>query len=180
MKPWCLALLALSLLGCATPSFQDGPQPHAYAFDQPELLATQRTFGVGNAVTLLGDACIDDAAASASYTHWLSLNQTVLREMTAVLAKHYRISASPDELQKRVAENMHLQIRLSLSDTALANVCASLPDTLALPSMNLIVRYQAVLAEVKNPDYLKPQRQALPEVKTSSVTPSPTIENSHD
>ena len=155
MKQGCLAALALCLIGCATQAVQDGQRPHAYAFDQPELLATQRTFGVGNAVTLIGEACADNAAASASYAQWLSVNQTTFQDMTALLATHYRISRSSGDVQNRVAENMHLQTRLSLSDAALSEACSSLPATLALPSMNLIARYQAVLAEMKHPDYLK-------------------------
>lgn len=150
--------LALCLIGCATQAVQDGQRSHSYAFDQPELLATQRTFGVGNAVTRLGEACADNAAASVSYTHWLSVNQTTFHEMTMLLATHYRLPPSSGDLEKRVAEKMHLQTQLSLSDAALSEACASLPDTLALPSMNLIARYQAVLAEVKNPDYLKPKK----------------------
>jgi hypothetical protein len=78
--------------------------------------------------------------------------------MMALLATHYRLSQSSDDLQKRVAETMHLQTQLSLSDAALSEACSSLPDTLALPSMNLATRYQAVLAEVKHADYLKPKK----------------------
>ena len=61
------ALVALALAAivsaCASTGGQNGARPHVYAFGQPELLATQRVFGVGNAVTLLGDACEDDPAA---------------------------------------------------------------------------------------------------------------------
>ena len=160
MSRWCLAVLALLLLGCATRPGLDrqGQRHHAYAFDKPELLATQRAFGVGNAITLLGEACANDSVASASYAQWTSVNQTVFAEMTAVLAAHYRIPAASEDLQKRVAESMHLKTQLSLSDAARSDACTSLPETLALPSMNLGARYQAVLKEVSRPDYLKPQR----------------------
>lgn len=119
MKQWCLAALAFSLLGCATPAIQDGQRSHAYAFDQPSLLATQRVFGVGNAVTLLGEACAHHPAALASYEQWQSMNFETLRSMTTQLALHYRIQALPDEQQKRVAEAMHLRTRLALADDAL-------------------------------------------------------------
>ena len=158
MKQWCLAALAFSLLGCVTSAIQDGQRSHAYAFDQPSLLATQRVFGVGNAVTLLGEACANYPAALASYEQWQSVNHETLRSMTTQLALHYRIQALPDEQQKRVAEAMHLRTRLALADDALEEACTSLPETLALPWMNLAQRYHATLAEVRDPDYLKPKK----------------------
>ena len=183
MSRWCLAVLALLLLGCATQPGLDrqGQRHHAYAFDKPELLATQRAFGVGNAITLLGVACANDDVASASYAQWTSANQTVLAEMTAVLAAHYRIPATSADLQKRVAESMHLKTQLDLSDAALTKACVSLPETLALPSMNLGARYQAVLKEVSRPDYLKPQRTPREErADQGAPEASPEIDDKPD
>ena len=153
-------LVLLSVGSLAWAAEEQAQRPHIYAFDQPELLATQRAFGVGNAVTLIGEACANDEMATASYVRWSSANQVVLQEMTILLATHYRISPVAGELQKRVAENMHLKTHLMLSDAMLSDACASLPDTLALPAMNLMERYQSLLAEVKNPDYLKLHRPA--------------------
>lgn len=150
--------LTIALGGCAASGGLPGERQHAYAFDQPELLATQRVFGVGNAVTLLGDACTDHLAAQASYAQWRASNIETLRRMTAELATYYRIQALPDERQQRVAEAMHLSTRLSLSDSALEEACTSLPDTLVLPRMNLAQRYQTTLVEVRDPNYLKPQK----------------------
>lgn len=156
-----LIVLALAVIvsACASTGGQDGARPHGYAFGQPELLAMQRVFGVGNAVTLLGDACGDDPAAMTSYTQWRATNLATLHSMTQQLVRYYRIQAAPAEQQKRVAEAMHLKTQLSLSDSALTEACASLPHTLALPWMNLAQRYQATLAEVRDPNYLKPQKQ---------------------
>ena len=150
--------LTIALGGCAASGGLPGARQHAYAFDQPELLATQRVFGVGNAVTMLGDACADHPAAHASYAQWRATNIDTLHHMTAQLATYYRIQALPDERQQRVAETMHLSTRLSLSDSALEEACASLPDTLVLPRMNLAQRYQATLVEVRDPNYLKPPK----------------------
>lgn len=152
----CFTMLAMSLGGCAATG--GASRPHAYAFDQPELLATQRVFGVGNAVTLLGEACANDPAAAASYVQWQAVNGGTLRAMTAQLAVHYRIQALPGERRQQVAEVMHLKTTLTQSDETLAEACHSLPETLALPWMNLAQRYQATLAEVRDPDYLKPQK----------------------
>lgn len=135
-----------------------GARHHTYAFDEPDLLATQRVFGVGNGVTLLGDACTDDPAATASYEQWRVVNLESLRAMTARLASYYRIQALPGEQQTRVAEAMHLKTCLLLSDSALQEACSSLPETLALPWMNLAKRYQATLTEVQDPNYLKPKK----------------------
>lgn len=161
------ALVALALAAivsaCASTGGQNGARPHVYAFGQPELLATQRVFGVGNAVTLLGDACEDDPAALASYAQWRATNLDTLRGMTNQLALYYRIQALPGEQQQRVAEAMHLKTQISLSDSALTEACASLPDTLALPWMDLAKRYQATLAEVSDPNYLKPQKKKKPD-----------------
>lgn len=162
-----VALFSLLLLGSVAQAADEAPRQHAYAFGQPELLATQRTFGVGNAVTLLGEACIDDARATDSYAHWGEINQGVLAEMTLALAAHYRIPEDADGLQRRVAEIMHLKTHLALSGAALTAACDSLPDTLALPSMQLSQRYETVLLEVQAPDYLKPKRvAAVPIEKT--------------
>lgn len=152
------AFFVLLLLGAFAQAAEESPRPHAYAFDQPSLLATQRVFGIGNAVTLLGEACADDAKASDSYAEWGEINQPVLEQMTTQLAAHYRIPEVSDDLQRRVAEAMHLKTHLSLSGSTLTEACTSLPQTLALPAMDLAKRYQAVLVEVQHPDYLKPKR----------------------
>ena len=162
-----IALFSLLLLGSVAQAADEAPRQHVYAFGQPELLATQRTFGVGNAVTLLGEACIDDARATDSYAHWGEINQGVLAEMTLTLAAHYRIPEDADDVQRRVAEIMHLKTHLALSGAALTAACDSLPDTLALSSMQLSQRYETVLLEVQAPDYLKPKRvAAVPIEKT--------------
>lgn len=167
MRLWRIALSFLLLLGSVAQAADETPRQHAYAFGQPELLATQRTFGVGNAVTLLGEVCADDPKAADSYAEWGAVNQETLSEMTLTLAAHYRIPEDADDLQRRVAETMHLKTHLALSGAALTAACDSLPDTLALPSMQLSQRYETVLLEVRAPDYLKPKRVAsMPIEKT--------------
>lgn len=150
--------------------------PHAYAFDQPEILATQRVFGIGNAITLLGQTCEADPNASASYAQWLINNGATLQRITIRLADYYRLPHQEIDLQQRVAATMHLKSQLNLSDDAKFDACASLPETLALPSMNLSKRYDAVLLEVKNPDYLKKKR---PAVAAEDKQPDP-VESSDD
>jgi hypothetical protein len=169
-------------LGCAAQAEEgQGQRPHVYAFDQPQLLATQRTFGVGNAVTLLGEACSDDAKAADSYAEWGEINQPVLEQMTTALAEHYRIPAQSNDLQERVAEAMHLKTRLTLFDAALTDACASLSETLALPNMNLQTRYQTVLKEVSHPDYLKLQRtKRRPEVAGDPGEPQSKVDEKTD
>ena len=156
----CLWVLLLSL--SVTVAAQDG-QPeqrhHAYAFDNPELVSTQRVFGVGNATTLLGKACADFPEASKSFATWLQSNQSTLTAMTDTLAIHYRIPLDTERLQARVAEAMRLKTSLDLSQATLDEVCPNLPETLALPNMNLQQRYRESLAEVRDPNYLNPKRK---------------------
>jgi hypothetical protein len=150
------------LLSTMVASASETPRVHAYAFDQPEILAAQRVFGIGNAITLLGQVCEDNPDASASFAQWLIVNGEMLKQITTRLADYYRIPHQTDDLQQRVASTMHLKSQLNLSDEAKQDACTSLPETLALPSMNLNKRYDAVLIEVKNPDYLKQKRPTAP------------------
>ena len=145
-----------------TVAAQEAPQaqrPHAYAFDNPELVSTQRVFGVGNATTLLGQACADFPEAAASYADWLQRNQATLTAMTDALAVHYRIPVTSDGLQARVAKAMQLKTALDLSAVTLGEVCPNLPETLALPNMDLQQRYRESLVEVRDPNYLNPKRK---------------------
>ena len=155
-------LWALLLSWSVTVAAQDGQQEqrhHAYAFDNPELVSTQRVFGVGNATTLLGKACADFPEASKSFATWLQSNQSTLMAMIDTLAIHYRIPLGTDRLQARVAEAMRLKTSLDLSQATLDEVCPNLPETLALPNMNLQQRYRESLAEVRDPNYLNPKRK---------------------
>lgn len=167
-------IVALWLLLAVAANATELPRHHAYAFDQPEVLATQRVFGIGNAITMLGEVCEDSPDASASYAQWFVVNGEALKQMTVRLADYYRIPRQSDDLQQRVATAMHLKSRLSLSDDARSAACASLPETLALPSMNLAKRYDAVLQEVKNPDYLKQKRPVAP---AQNIQPDPVESN---
>lgn len=149
---WGWSMMVAAQDGVATPQ-----RPHAYAFDNPELVSTQRVFGVGNATTLLGQACADFPLAVASYDAWLARNGATLTAMTDVLAVHYRIPLTTDGLQALVAKAMQLRAALDLSPEKLDEVCPNLPATLALPSLDLQQRYRESLAEVRDPNYLNPK-----------------------
>lgn len=162
-----LVLCSWSIMAAA----QDGSQaqrPHAYAFDNPELVSTQRVFGVGNATTLLGQACADFPEAAASYMDWLQRNQATLTAMTDMLAIHYRIPVTSEDLQAHVAKAMQLKTALDLSSEKLDEVCPNLPETLALPSLDLQQRYRESLAEVRSPNYLNPKLR-------SATSPKPAV-----
>lgn len=165
----CLALCGWSI----TVAAQEAPQaqrPHAYAFDNPELVSTQRVFGVGNATTLLGQACTDFPEAVASYADWLQRNQATLTAMTDTLAIHYRIPVTAEGLQALVAKAMKLKTALDLSAATLDEVCPNLPETLALPSLDLQQRYRESLAEVRAPNYLSPKLKFATTPKPAVVT----------
>jgi hypothetical protein len=166
--------LWLVLLNWAvTAAAQDAQQEqrhHAYAFDNPELVSTQRAFGVGNATTLLGNACAGFPEATKSYDSWLQNNQSTLTAMTETLAVHYRIPLSTHQLQARVAEAMRLKTALDLSQATLDEVCPNLPETLALPNMNLQQRYRESLVEVRDPNYLNPKRKLATKPQPVSAT----------
>jgi hypothetical protein len=178
---WLAALLLLSASPVIYATEVAAPRHHAYVFDQPELLATQRTFGVGNAVTLLGEACADNEKAADSYAEWGEVNQPVLEQMTLTLAAHYRIPEESEDLQRRVAEIMHLKTTMNLSGSALSEACTSLPQTLALDRMNLDRRYQGVLKEVSDPNYLKLQHTPRPVGKSPVADAALSdVEEKHD
>lgn len=151
-----------------TVAAQQEQRPHAYVFDNPELVSTQRVFGIGNATTLLGKACDGFPEAAISYAAWLTQNQATLTSMTDTLAVHYRIPVTAADLQARVAKAMQLKTALDLSSSTLDEVCPNLPETLALPSMNLQQRYQESLVEVRDPNYLIPKRKL-------AITPKPVV-----
>ena len=163
--------------GALTVSAQAQEQrPHAYAFDNPELVSTQRVFGVGNATILLGEACKNFPEAAAAYAAWLTANENTLTVMTDVLAVHYRIPVTSEGLRLRVANAMHLKTDLNLSEANQDEVCPNLPETLALPHMNLQQRYWESLAEVRDPNYLSPKRKFA----TSPPPAMVTEEKNHD
>ena len=166
-------LWALLLSWVVTVAAQDGQQEqrhHAYAFDNPELVSTQRVFGVGNATTLLGKACADFPEASKSFAIWLQSNQSTLMAMIDTLAIHYHIQLDADRLQARVAEAMRLKTSLDLSQATLDEVCPNLPETLALPNMNLQQRYRESLIEVRDPNYLNPKRKLATKPQQAAAT----------
>ena len=148
---------------------QQEQRHHAYAFDNPELVSTQRAFGVGNATTLLGKACADFPEASKSYDSWLQNNQSIFTAMTDMLAVHYRIPLGTNQLQARVAEAMRLKTSLDLTQGTLDEVCPTLPETLALPNMNLQQRYWESLVEVRDPNYLNPKRKLATKPQPASA-----------
>ena len=167
----CLGWLLLSW--AVTAAAQDAQQEqrhHAYAFDNPELVSTQRAFGVGNATTLLGKACADFPEATKSYDSWLQHNQATLTAMTDMLAVHYQIPLGTSQLQSRVAEAMRLKTSLDLTQATLDEVCPNLPETLALPNMNLQQRYRESLVEVRDPNYLNPKRKLANKPQQASAT----------
>ena len=166
-----LWLVLLSwVITAAAQDAQQEQRHHAYAFDNPELVSTQRVFGVGNATTLLGKACSNFPEATKSYDSWLQSNQSTLTAMTETLAVHYRIPLGTDQLQARVAEAMRLKTSLDLSQATLEEVCPNLPETLALPNMNLQQRYRESLVEVRDPNYLNPKRKLANKPQPVSAT----------
>jgi hypothetical protein len=90
--------------------------------------------------------------------------------MTDTLALHYRIPLSMDQLQARVAEAMRLRTALDLSQATLDEVCPNLPETLALPNMNLQQRYRESLVEVRDPNYLNPKRKLATKPQPASAS----------
>lgn len=135
-------------------------RPHAYAFDQPELVSAQRVFGIGNATVMLGEACHAFPEAVAGYQSWLDRNQETFKSLTITLATHYRIDLAVADLRQRVAAAMHLKTALDLSSTTLEEACPTLPETLASRHFDLQQRYRDTLKEVQDPNYLNPKRKA--------------------
>lgn len=115
-------------------------QPPGYAFDRPEILASQRAWGIAHGARLLAHACAraGHGAAAEAYVAWQERELPTILAMSRELAGHYfgEEDAPPD----RLAAMLGLQQTLSLAQDDLEPACATLAEALAQPRYDLAER----------------------------------------
>jgi hypothetical protein len=116
-----------------------------YAFDQPEILAAQRLWGIAHGARLLAHACSQAGKGEAAEA-WVAWHERELPHiLTAgrVLAQHYfgEDTAPPDAL----ATVLGLKQALALPPEQLEPACATFAQALAQPRYDLAKRYEELL-----------------------------------
>jgi hypothetical protein len=136
----CLGLLALSVHAeeAVTP-------PAEYAFDQPELLADQRLWGIAHGARLLALACAHagHGEPAEAWVDWQERELAELARLRGVLARHY--FQQEDVLPGRITAMLGLKQSLDLAPEALDAACATLAETLAQPRYDLKLRREELL-----------------------------------
>ena len=119
--------------------------PSGYAFDQPELLADQRLWGIAHAARLLGLACARQvhAAAAEAWVDWQAREAPRILALNATLGRHYfqRVEVPP----AAIAAALGLPTDLDLAPAVLTSACATLAATLAQPNYDLARRRATLL-----------------------------------
>lgn len=115
------------------------PIRSGHAFDNPDVLQRQHTFGLAHGVHLLLSACLDKnenaAAALDAYAAWYAAQEKVLGDVRLALAvHHFGIQAERAQWQD-IARVLGLKetIYPSLGGVGLTDACATLPQALARP-----------------------------------------------
>lgn len=116
-----------------------------YAFDQPEILAAQRLWGLAHGIRLLAQACrqADRGDAAEAWVEWQERELPHILNAGRVLAKHHfgEETAPPDAL----AAVLGLKQALALPPAQLEPACATLAEALAQPRYDLAKRYEELL-----------------------------------
>ena len=122
------------------PAAEERIVPQAYAFDRPELLADQLTWGIAHGARLLALACVrgGHAGAAEAWVDWQEREAAQIGAMNARLGLHYfqREAVPLDAL----ALALGLKPSLELSPETLNPACTSLAEALAQPRYDLAVR----------------------------------------
>ncbi|MDP1526728.1 MAG: hypothetical protein Q8M20_13020 [Rhodocyclaceae bacterium] len=134
-----LVLLCCGLLAAPVHAQQ------GYAFDQPEILATQRLWGIAHGARLLAHACTQagKGEAAEAWVEWQERELPQILSAGNLLAKHYfgEDAAPPDA----IAKVLGLKQALALPPEQLEPACATFAEALALPRYDLAKRYEELL-----------------------------------
>lgn len=120
-----------------------------YAFDQPEILAAQRLWGIAHGARLLAHACSQAGKGDAAEA-WVAWQERELPQILnagRLLATHHfgEEAAPPDALTAALG----LKQALALPPEQLEPACATFAEALALPRYDLAKRYEELLKESK-------------------------------
>ena len=134
----------------APPALAVLPGRTGYAFDNPEVLARQRLFGLVHGVNLLVSACLGRAqfaeATQAAYDDWQGKQAAAITPLFKALARHYYGERARDARWQDVAGALGLKetIHPSLGNTSLDDACATLPEALARPRYDIAAQAAAL------------------------------------
>lgn len=116
-----------------------------YAFDQPEILAAQRLWGIAHGARLLAHACSQAGKGDAaeSWVVWHERELPHILNAGRVLAEHHfgENAAPPDA----IAKVLGLKQALALPPEQLEPACATFAAALAQPRYDLAKRYEELL-----------------------------------
>ncbi len=135
----CLGLLALPLHA------EESATPGEYAFNQPEILADQRLWGIAHGVRLLALACArtGQGEAAEAWVDWQEREIGELARLRGVLARHY--FQQEDVLPGSISAMLGLKQSLDLAPEALVTACTTLAEALAQPRYDLKLRREELL-----------------------------------
>jgi hypothetical protein len=114
--------------------------PQGYAFDQPQVLADQRVWGIAHGARLLALACAraGHGAAAEAWVDWQERESAQIEVIRAALGQYY--FKTDDAPLDAVANALGLSASLSLPPEALAPACGTLAEALAQPRYDLAKR----------------------------------------
>ncbi|GAB1394425.1 hypothetical protein MASR1M60_25890 [Rhodocyclaceae bacterium] len=122
-----------------------------YAFDQPEILAAQRLWGLAHGARLLAHACTQagKGEAAEAWVDWQERELPQILNAGHLLAKHHfgEDAAPPDAL----ATALGLKQALALPPDQLEPACATLAEALDQPRYDLAKRYEELLKDEPKP-----------------------------
>jgi hypothetical protein len=136
----------LILLWLPLAAFADEPAlPQGYAFDQPEVLADQRLWGIAHGVRLLALACVQAGKGSAAeaWVDWQEREAVVLEGIRSRLAMHY--FKHTDKPHDAITAALGLAGSLGLTQEMLLPACETLADALGQPRYELLKRREELL-----------------------------------
>lgn len=137
------------LLALACAATWAGTAQAQYAFDQPEILAAQRLWGITHGARLLALACnqAGKGEAAEAWVEWHERELPHILNAGRLLAEHHfgTEAAPPDAL----AGVLGLKQALALPPEQLEPACATLAEALAQPRYDLAKRYEELLKELK-------------------------------
>lgn len=162
----CATAMALPLLA------EDAAVPQGYAFDRPELLADQLTWGIAHGARLLALACAraGKGEAAEAWVAWQERERAQILAANVRLGQHYFGMA--DAPADAISAALGLASALALPPERLDPACASLAKALVQPRYDLDRRREELLAKVRDAEATKGREtglarrpEALPETK---------------
>ncbi len=146
-RPLVAFALLLALSAHADEARVERTIPQGYAFDHPELLATQRVWGIAHGARLLAQACAQAGLGEAAeaWVTWLERELPQFLAMSRELAGHY--FDEPDAAPARLAAMLGLPQALALTPEQIEPACATLAEALAQPRYDLAGRRAEMIAK---------------------------------